>query len=150
MQRLLVVQLVVQLVVLVLLLMTAKFLVFVSQPLVGNTKHNVPNYFEFVKQIKWITLKPEETIISYDVVGLFTSIPPSSAIDVVQQALLEDITLSDQNNLSCNQICDLLHLCLYNTYFSYIGQPYQQCHGCRMGSPVFPLSQTCMWNNLNT
>ena len=112
-------------------------------------KHNVQNSFDFAKTIKGITPKPEETIISYDVVGLFTSIPPSSAIDVVQQALLEDITLSDQTNLSCNQICDLLYLYLCNTYFSYNGQPYQQCHGCRMGSPVFPLSQTCIRNNLN-
>ena len=122
--------------VLVLLLMTAKFLEFILRPSVGNTKNNFQDSFDFVNKIKGITLKPEETIISYDVVGLFTSIPPSSVIDVVHQALLKDATLSNRTNLFCNQICDLLHLCLYKTYFSYNGQPYQQRHGCPMGSLV--------------
>ena len=72
-------------------------------------------------------------------VGLFISIPPSSAIDVVHQALLKNITLSNRNNLFCNQICHLLHFCLDNTYLSYNGQLYQQCHGCPMGFPVSPI-----------
>ena len=61
---------------------------------------NVQNSFAFVLKIKGITPKPEETIISYDVVGLFTNIPPSSAIDVVHLALLKDTTPSNQTNLS--------------------------------------------------
>ena len=65
-----------------------------------NAKHNVQNSFDFVQKIKGITLKPEENIISYDVVGLFTSMPPISAIDVVHQALLKDTTLSNRTNLS--------------------------------------------------
>ena len=84
-------------------------------------------------------MKPEETIISYDVVGLFTSIPPSSAIDVVHPALLKDTTLSNGTNLSCNQLYYLVHLCLDNIYFSYNGQLHQQYHGCPMGSPVSPI-----------
>ena len=91
----------------------AKFLAFDLRPLVGYTKHDVKNSFDFVKKIEGVTLKPE------DVVGLFTSIPPSSAIDVVRQALLKDTALSNRTNLSCIQICDLLHLCLDNTCFSY-------------------------------
>ena len=117
----------------------AKFLAFVLRPLVGKTKHNGQNSFDFAKKIKGVTLKTEETIISYDVVGLFTSISPTSAIDAVHQALLKDTTLSNRTNLSCNQICNLLHLCLHNTYFSHNGQLYQQCHGCLMVSSVSPI-----------
>ena len=119
----------------------AKFFAFVLRPLVGNTKNiqHVQNSIDFVNKIIEITLKPEETIISYDVVGIFTSIPPSRVIDVDHQALLKDTTLSNRNNLSCNQICHLLHLCLDNTYFSYNGQLYLQCYGCLMGSPVSPI-----------
>ena len=62
-------------------------MMFILRRLVGKTKHDVQNSFDFVKMIKGITLKPEETIISYDVVGLFTKMPPTSAIDVVHQAL---------------------------------------------------------------
>ena len=66
-----------------------KFLTFVLRPLVGNTKHNDHNSFDFLKKIKGITMKPEETIISYDVEGLFTSMPPSSAIDAVHKHYLK-------------------------------------------------------------
>ena len=72
-------------------------------------------------------------------VVLFTSIHPSSAIDVVYQALLKDSALCNRTNFSCNQICDLLHLFLDNKYLIYNGQPYQQCHGCPLGSPVSPI-----------
>ena len=110
---------------------------FVLRPLVGNAKHSAQNSNYFVQRIV-ITMKPEETIISYDVVGLFTSMPLTSALDVVNQALLKDTTLSNRTNLYCNKICDLLHLCMDNTYFSYNGQFHQQCHGYVMGSPVSP------------
>ena len=113
---------------------------FVLRPLVGNAKHDVQNSFDFVTKTKGITVKPEETIFSYDVVGLFTSIPPSSAIDVVNQALLRDITLCNRTNLYCNPICDLMHLCLDNTYSSNNGQLHQQCHGCPMDSPGSPIA----------
>ena len=76
---------------------------------------NVKHSFDVVKQIDGISLKAEDTIISYDAVDLFASIPPSSAIDVVHQALLENSTLTNRTNLHCNKICDLLHLCLNNT-----------------------------------
>ena len=50
--------------------------------------------------------------------------------------------INNRANLSCNQTCDLLHLYLDNTYFGYNGQPYQQCHGCPMGSPVSPIDSS--------
>ena len=91
-------------------------------------------------KIKGITLIPEDIIISYDVVGLFTS----NAIDVFHQALHKDITLSSRTYLSCNRM-SFTALVLGYTYFSYIGQLYQQCHGCPMVSPVSPNnSNLCM------
>ena len=70
---------------------------------------NVYNSFDYVIKIKGISLKPEDIITSIDVVDLFTSMPPNSALDVVQQTLLKDLTLSNRSIFSCNHICDLLH-----------------------------------------
>ena len=50
-------------------------------------KHNVQNSFDLVKTIRGITLR----LISYDVVGLSTSMPPCSVIDVVHQAYLHAV-----------------------------------------------------------
>ncbi|KAI8519660.1 hypothetical protein Bbelb_029170 [Branchiostoma belcheri] len=80
----------------------------------------------------------DETITSYDVCSLFTSIPPKEAVSVVREALEADDTLADRTNLSVNQVCELLEL-LGCTYFTYKGQFYQQMHGCAMGSPVSPI-----------
>ncbi|KAI8494200.1 hypothetical protein Bbelb_279600 [Branchiostoma belcheri] len=76
---------------------------------------------------------------SYDVCSLFTSIPPKEAVSVVREALEADDTLADRTNLSVDQVCELLELCLGCTYFTYKGQFYQQMHGCAMGSPVSPI-----------
>ena len=100
--------------------MTAKFLAFILRHLVHNTKHNAQNSFNFDTKVNGISQYPGDTTTYIDFIGLFTSIPPSNEIDVVHQALLKDSTLSNRTYLSCSQICDLLHLCLDNTYFSYV------------------------------
>ncbi|KAI8517801.1 hypothetical protein Bbelb_038180 [Branchiostoma belcheri] len=61
------------------------------------------------------------------------------AVSVVREALEADDTLADRTNLSVDQVCELLELCLGCTYFTYKGQFYQQMHGCAMRSPVSPI-----------
>ena len=58
---------------------------------------------------------------------------------VVREALTKDSTLHERTDLSVDRLCELLELCLDNTYFSYGGKFYQQTHGCSMGSPVSPI-----------
>ncbi|KAI8479101.1 hypothetical protein Bbelb_431660 [Branchiostoma belcheri] len=60
------------------------------------------------------------------------------AVSVVREALEADDTLADRTNLSVDQVCELLELCLGCTYFTCNRQFYQQMHGCAMGSPVSP------------
>ncbi|KAI8482899.1 hypothetical protein Bbelb_393170 [Branchiostoma belcheri] len=94
------------------------------------------------QQTNWpyyVDEEDDETITSYDVCSLFTSIPPKEAVSVVREALEADDTLADRTNLSVDQVCELLELCLGCTYFTYKGQFYQQMHGCAMGSPVSPI-----------
>ena len=117
----------------------ASFLAKILGPLVGKSEHHVQNSADFVNKIKDIRVEEDEIITSYDVCSLFTCIPPKEAISVVREALETDDTLSDRTNLSVNQICELLDLCLGCTYFTYKGQFYQQLHGCAMGSPVSPI-----------
>ncbi|KAI8493809.1 hypothetical protein Bbelb_281560 [Branchiostoma belcheri] len=117
----------------------AGFLAKILGPLVGKSQHHVQNSADFVNKIKDIHVEDDETITSYDVSSLFTSIPPKEAVSVVKEALEADDTLADRTNLSVDQVCELLELCLGCTYFTYKGQFYQQMHGCAMGSPVSPI-----------
>ena len=117
----------------------AKYLATVLGPLVGQSEHHILNSKDFADKIAGLVLDEDETITSFDVTALFTSIPPVDAVRAVHEALTQDTTLRERTNLSVDQVCDLLKLCLDNTYFSYGGQFYKQTHGCSMGSPVSPI-----------
>ena len=106
---------------------------------VGKFDHHILNSKDFANKINGLKLDHDETITSFDVTALFTSIPPKDAVEAVREFLSEDATLHERTDLSVDQLCELLELCLDNTYFSYGGSFYQQTHGCSMGSPVSPI-----------
>ena len=54
---------------------TSKELANILKPLVGWTSHHLKNTKDFIEQIKDVKLLPDETIISYDIKALFTSVP---------------------------------------------------------------------------
>ena len=117
----------------------AKYLATILAPLVGKTPHHIKNSQDFAQKIKDITLDPEETMVSFDVTSLFTSIPTTEAVQVVRKRLLQDSTLEGRTKLSTDHICSLLDLCLSTTYFQFRDHHYRQKHGCAMGSPVSPI-----------
>ncbi len=112
---------------------------WILEPLVGRTEHHVKNIKDFVDKIKDIEVQQNEAITSYDVCALFTCIPPKDAVEVVKEYLIKDTTLSDHTELTGDDICELLDLCLSSTYFIFNGTYYKQQYGCAMGSPVSPI-----------
>ena len=82
------------------------------------------------------TVRPDEEIVSFDVVSLFTSIPVDLALKVIQSKLESNHTWKDKTKLTKNQIVELTKIVLYNSFFSYEGTLYHQIFGCAMGSPV--------------
>ena len=77
---------------------TAKELVRILKPLAGRTTYSVQNTKDFVDQIKNIKILPDECIISYDVKGLFTSVPIEPAIKIIQQHLEDDQELQKEHH----------------------------------------------------
>ena len=102
----------------------AKFAARILGPLVGRSLHHVRNTKDFVDKIKGLQLPDTETIISFDVTALFTSIPVEAALQAVKYKLLHDSTLEKRTNLSVKQLVDIVDLCLSTTYFSYGGVFY--------------------------
>ena len=60
-------------------------------------------------------LEPGETIRSFDVKALFTSVPVQPSIQIVEQRLQQDTTLHQRTNMSIPQITSLLEFCLTHT-----------------------------------
>ena len=118
---------------------SAKCMAKVLSPLVGQTEHHVKNSKHFATVISDKTVNDDEILVSYDVSALFTSVPVDKALQVIQERLSNDTSLSDRTPLSPERITRLLELCLKCTYFVYDGTYYLQIHGAAMGSPVSPI-----------
>ena len=103
-------------------------------PLVGTSSSAVRNSKDFADFIVTQEMKGE-SLVSFDVISLFTNIPTDLAVDAAFRLSMDD-TLSERTDLSVQSITSLLRLCLDATFFSFRGQYYQQTFGTAMGSPV--------------
>ncbi len=86
-----------------------------------------------------IQLEEDDVMVSFDVTALFPSVPVDRSLEVVQDLLEKDNTLTDRTNISISHIIELLESCLRLTYFIYDRQIYSQVEGTAMGSPVSPI-----------
>ena len=71
--------------------------------------------------------------------ALFTSVPIDPALKVIKDLLVKDPILKNRTFIGVDDIILLLEFCLKNTYFSFLGQFFEQVEGAAMGSPVSPI-----------
>ena len=98
---------------------TSKELANILKPLVGWTSYHLKNTKDFIDQIKDVRLLPDETIISYDIKALFTSVPIKPVIGIIKTKLENDNTLKSRTSMSIDHITSLLEYCLNSTYFVF-------------------------------
>ena len=118
---------------------TAKELARILKPLVGLSSHHLQNTKDFIQQLKEVKLQQDETIISYDVKALFTSVPIQPVVNIITNKLENDQQLQQRTSMSVSQITSLLEYCLRSTYFVFQGEYYEQLEGAAMGSPLSPI-----------
>ena len=124
---------------------TSKFLSRILSPLQNQNGFSVTNSTQFRNEISNMTISEDETMVSFDVVSLFTAIPVDKACSYIRNKLENDDTLSDRTQLDIDDILRLLEFVLSNSFFVYNDKTYKQIHGCAMGSPVSAIvANLCM------
>ena len=114
----------------------AKELAKILKPMIGMSSHHVHNTKDFVQQLKGIRLQQDESIISYDVKALFTSVPIEPVINIIHNKLASDNDLHQRTSMAIHHVISLLEFCLNSTYFCISRQLYEQNEGAAMGSPL--------------
>nr|VZI48122.1 unnamed protein product [Spirometra erinaceieuropaei] len=92
---------------------------------------------QFLADIRGKTIQPDQIMVSFDVVSLFTSIPPDLARDVLRKRLEEKYN-ETTGPLKIQHLLQLFAFC-QRTFFTFDGRTYEQIKGTPMGSPISSL-----------
>ncbi|BHF84498.1 hypothetical protein SprV_0902764900 [Sparganum proliferum] len=112
----------------------AKWLAKHLKKLTDGSEHTAVSSTHFLERLKGVIIAPDEIMVSFDVVSLFTSIPKELAMRVVDD-LLKRWYDEEGKPFKRRHAMELLDYCL-RTYFTFNGQIYEQIQGAPMGSPV--------------
>ena len=118
---------------------TARWVADILAPMVGKTPHHLQNSADLVNTLSQIRVDEDESLISFDVSALFTSVPVEESLTLIYEKLAADPSLADRTAISPQQVTDLLRMCLTTTYLKYDGSFYAQIEDAAMGSPVSPI-----------
>jgi hypothetical protein len=91
--------------------------------LAGNSTHYVKNSFRFIQILESLRLQPDDLMVGFDVVSLFTKVPITDTLKLFSHHFEDDVLA-------------LFKHVLTSTYFCFEGQFYEQAGGVTMGSPL--------------
>jgi hypothetical protein len=105
----------------------------------------VKNLGHFVHLLKSVNVQSLDSLVSFDVVSLFTNVPVDKALQVIRNKLHNDDKLAEWPVLQVEAIMELLEVCLRTIYFQVDDKFFQRKGGMAMGSSVSPIvSNICI------
>ena len=91
--------------------------------------YRLTNTEDFVNRVKDLKILLDETLVSYDVVAIYPSIPQDRALDIVYQKLVNDTDLIDKTKMTSTEVIELLRICVGEVYFVFNNKLYMQIKG---------------------
>jgi hypothetical protein len=128
----------------------AGFLHKILRPLAGKSEYFVKNSGHFVQLSKSANLQSSDTLISFNIISLFTNVPVEKALQVIRSKFHSDDTLPERSVLQVDVIMELLEVCLRTTYFQVDDKFFQQKDGMAMKSSLSPIVTNILRNWLLT
>ena len=91
---------------------------------------------DFLESLKNDVKEPFDHMVSFDVVSLFTNVPLDKVLEFIRLKTEENVY---NFSLEVGKICELIKLCVRDTYFTFNGVHYCQTYGVAMGSSLSPI-----------
>ena len=114
----------------------SRYLAGILKPLT-RSEYSVESSKDFVDMLKNKSLPPGFSLVSFDVVSLFTKVPLDFTIDLILKKIYDERQIVTK--ISRQQMKKLLLICTKEMHFSFNGKMYQQIDGVAMGSPLGPI-----------
>ena len=119
---------------------TAKFITNMLQNYCGKTSSFVKYRTDFIKKIIHLSINPEEeSLVSFDVSALFTSIPVPVALQVINSKVSTCNNFTNVCKIPTENFIMFLEFTNSNFIFCFNKKFYKQLQGVAMGSPVTPV-----------
>jgi hypothetical protein len=104
----------------------SKYLAGLLRQFTGNSVHHVKKSVRFVQILESLRVHPEDIMVSFDVVSLFTNVPIVNSLQLLSHHFGEDVLA-------------LFKHVPTSTYFCFDRQFYEQADGVEMGPPLSPV-----------
>ena len=114
----------------------SRYLAGILKPLT-RSEYSAESSKDFVDMLKNKSLPPGFSLVSFDVVSLFTKVPLDFTIDLILKKIYDERQIVTK--ISRQQMKKLLLICTKEMHFSFNGKMYQQIDGVAMGSPLGPI-----------
>ena len=119
---------------------TAKLIIKIFQNYCGKTSSFVKDSTDFIKKIKHLSInQEEETLVSFDVSALFTSIPVPVALQVINSKISTCTNFTNICKIPIEKFIKLLEFSLTNCIFCFNMKFFKQLQGAAMHSPISPV-----------
>lgn len=111
----------------------SKYLSNILSNLLGKNEFYIKNSWDFCEFIKNKNIPQGHTIVSFDVVSLYTNIPIDLAIKCIENKWEQ---IKSFTPLTKKDFIEATKLCLTQTFFQFENSYYSQIYGVAMGSPI--------------
>jgi hypothetical protein len=91
-----------------------------------------------------------ETLVSFDVVALYSSISHDLALQICSAYISADVEFETRAKISVRNFLSLLRFCLINTYFVFNNTFYRQIKGLPMGASISVTVANIVMEHLET
>lgn len=123
-----------------------KFLCSIFKKLEFKPKYSIKNRQDLIKNLNDTKISPEDTLVSFDITNLFTSIPIKESISIMNK-FIKTKNLKMEEEIDIRTL--IQHACEQN-FFEFQDKIYKQQEGLPMGFSLSPILAEIFMDNLET